>query len=258
MKIFPPSAYTPSPTPSKRSNVAGGLAAVVLSLGLVLSAGARVTQGFTDGDDRGPMATGWILDYRPGTQGFTREDDRIRGHHRAPITLLEYSDFTCGFCEKFFKETWPILFSEYVDTGKVRLVYRDFPRALSGPSVDTALAARCAGEQGQYWAMHDRLFSSSSKFSPAQLRQQAEDLRLDAKQFASCLEAAPYTQDIFQDRREAGLLGIRGTPHFILYVTDRPQEAVAIPGAFPYEVFKEEIDKLLQTASSPQASPESL
>ena len=223
MKISSPSTISYG-----RSNIAVGLAMTVLSLGLAFGAYAA--------------------------QGFTEEDDRVRGNPRAPLTLLEYSDFTCGYCEKFFEETWPILFSEYIDTGKVRLVYRDFPRAPSGASVDTALAARCAGEQGQYWAMHDRLFASSNKFSTAQLQQQAEALKLDTQQFASCFEGSRYTQDIFKDRMEGGQLGIRGTPHFILYATDNPQEAVAIPGAFPYEVFKEEIDKLLQTVSSPNVS----
>lgn len=222
----------PSRVAYGRSNVAAGLVMTIVSLGLAVGAYAA--------------------------QGFTEEDERVRGNPRAPLTLLEYSDFTCGYCEKFFEETWPILFSEYIDTGKVRLVYRDFPRAPSGPSVETALAARCAGEQGQYWAMHDRLFASSDKFSTAQLQQQAEALKLDVKQFASCFEGARYTKDIFQDRMEGGELGIRGTPHFILYATDDPQEAVAIPGAFPYEVFKEEIDKLLQTVSSPKVSSEPL
>ncbi len=227
MKISSSSAYT-----FDRSNIAAGLGIAALSLGLAI--GAYAAQGFTD------------------------EDDRVRGNPRAPLTLLEYSDFTCGYCEKFFQETWPILFSEYIDTGKVRLVYRDFPRSPSGPSVDTALAARCAGEQGQYWAMHDRLFASSSKFSAPQLQQQADALKLDARQFASCFEGSRYTQDIFKDRMEGGELGVRGTPHFILFATDNPREAVAIPGAFPYEVFKEEIDKLLQTVSSPNVSSEPL
>ncbi len=217
---------------SGRSNIAAGLAVAVLSLGLAMGAYAA--------------------------QGFTEEDDRVRGNPRAPLTLLEYSDFTCGFCEKFFEETWPILFSEYIDTGKMRLVYRDFPRALSGPSVDTALAARCAGEQGQYWAMHDRLFSSSDKFSTAELRQQADALQLDAKKFTSCFEASRYTTEIFKDRIEGGQLGARGTPYFILYATENPQEAVVLPGAMPYEMFKEEIDKLLQTVSSPKVSSEPL
>ncbi len=234
MNTSSPSAYRPSPTPSWRSKIVGWLTIAVLSLGLMFSAS-------TQADNM-----------------FTQEDDRVRGNPQASLTLLEYSDFTCGYCEKFFRETWPSLFSEYIDTGKMRLVYRDFPRAPSGPSVDTALAARCAGEQGQYWAMHDRLFSSRNNFSPTQLQQQAEELQIDARQFASCLEESRYTQDIFEDRRKGGQLGIRGTPHFILYVTDRPQEAIAIPGAFPYEVFKEEIDKLLQTVSSPKLSSEPL
>ena len=227
MKIFSPSAYT-----SGRTNITVGLAVTVLSLGLAIGAYAA--------------------------QGFTEEDDRVRGNPQASLTLLEYSDFTCGYCEKFFQETWPILFSEYIDTGKVRLVYRDFPRAPSGPSVDTALAARCAGEQGQYWAMHDRLFSSSDKFSPAELHQQADALQLDAKRFASCFEASRYTTEIFKDRIEGGQLGARGTPYFILYATENPQEAVVLPGAMPYEMFKEEIDKLLQAVSSPKAASESL
>lgn len=227
MNISSPRANT-----FRRSDIAAGLTLAVLSLGLAMGAYAA--------------------------SGFTEEDDRVRGNARAPLTLLEYSDFTCGYCEKFFEETWPILFSEYIDTGKMRLVYRDFPRALSGPSVDTALAARCAGEQGQYWAMHDRLFSSSDKFSPAELRQQADALKLDAKRFASCFEASRYTTDIFKDRIEGGQLGARGTPYFILYATENPQEAVVLPGAMPYEMFKEEIDKLLQTVSSPKVSSESL
>ena len=179
-----------------------------------------------------------------------KEDNRVRGDRHAAITLLEYSDFTCGYCEKFFQETWPLLFTDYVLTGKVRLVYRDYPRSVSGPSVETALAARCAGEQGQYWAMHDRLFSSGKKFSSADLRRHAEALQINLQQFNSCVDETRYTKDIYADRIAAEQFGIRGTPHFVLYVTDDPQEAVIIPGAFPYEVFKKEIDKLLETVSS--------
>ena len=126
-----------------------------------------------------------------------REDDRVRGDQQAPVTLLEYSDYTCGYCEKFFEETWPLLFSDYIQTGKVRLIYRDFPRAISGPSVDTALAARCAGEQGQYWSMHDRLFASHRQFSLDQLQKQAEDLRLNIQQFNKCSQEERYMEEIY-------------------------------------------------------------
>jgi len=185
-----------------------------------------------------------------------REDDRVRGDQQAPVTLLEYSDFTCGYCEKFFEETWPLLFSEYIQTGKLRLIYRDFPRAVSGPSVDTAMAARCAGEQGQYWSMHDRLFSSHRKFSPEQLQQQAEDLRLNVRQFSECVQAERYMESIYRDRMEGGNVGVRGTPHFILYLTHNPKAGpfLVLPGAFPFDAFQEQIEKLLKKASTQESS----
>ena len=185
-----------------------------------------------------------------------RKDDRIRGDQRAPVTLLEYSDYTCGYCEKFFEETWPLLYSDYIQTGKVRLIYRDFPRAISGPSVDTAMAARCAGEQGQYWSMHDRLFASQRKFSHDQLQKQAEDLRLNIQQFNECFQEERYMEAIYQDRMEGGSIGVRGTPHFILFLTHNPEAGpfLVIPGAFPYTTFEEQIENLLSKLSAPTNS----
>jgi len=185
-----------------------------------------------------------------------RKDDRIRGDQRAPVTLLEYSDYTCGYCEKFFEETWPLLYSDYIQTGKVRLIYRDFPRAISGPSMDTAMAARCAGEQGQYWSMHDRLFASHRKFSRDQLQKQAEDLRLNIQQFNKCFQEERYMESIYQDRMEGGSIGVRGTPHFILFLTHNPEAGpfLVIPGAFPYTTFEEQIENLLSKLSAPTNS----
>ena len=185
-----------------------------------------------------------------------RQDDRVRGNQQAPVTLLEYSDFTCGYCEKFFEETWPLLFSEYIQTGKLRLIYRDFPRSTSGPSIDTAMAARCAGEQGQYWSMHDQLFSSNRKFSSEQIQQQAEDLRLNVRQFSECVQAERYMDSIYRDRMEGGSIGVRGTPHFILFLTHNPKEGpfLVIPGAFPFDVFQENIEKLLAQAQTQKRS----
>src|SRR5215216_5067549 len=74
-----------------------------------------------------------------------RDGGPTRGDAAAPVTLIEYSDFTCGYCVKFFRDTWPRLHSKYVATGKVRFIYRDYPRANSGAGLDAAVAARCAG-----------------------------------------------------------------------------------------------------------------
>jgi protein-disulfide isomerase len=180
-------------------------------------------------------------------------DGRVRGEANAPVTLIEYSDFTCGYCLKFFKETWPRLQARYVDTGKVRFLYRDYPRADQGPGLDAAAAARCAGAQGKYWAMHDRLFAEGGRLDKVVYLRHATALGLDRAVFEQCVKDGRYTKSIFEDRQEANRWGFHGTPGFILMQTaGEPTEkepAIAIPGAFPFEMFAEEIDRLLASAS---------
>lgn len=182
-----------------------------------------------------------------------QEDDVVRGDPKAPITILEYSDFTCGFCEKFFHETFPQLLSQYIETGKVRFVYRDFPRSPGGPALHSSQAARCAGQQDAYWPMHDRLFNSGGQLSMDQLKGYAKELGLKGDQFAQCMDDNEFVTDIFKDRMEGGSLGIRGTPAFVLFPTNVPDNPnlILIPGAFPFETFKEQIDKLLNLQTPP-------
>jgi protein-disulfide isomerase len=182
-----------------------------------------------------------------GEDPLIRDDGRTRGTLQAPITLIEYSDFTCGFCMKFFRETWPRLQAKYVDTGKLRFLYRDYPRANRGPGLDAAIAARCAGEQGQYWSMHDRLFSTGGRLDQTAFERHAKAMGLAQTAFSKCLQEARYTKAIFQDREQGMSLGFRGTPGFVLLRTegDPKDPALVIPGALPYEVFEEEIDRLL-------------
>jgi protein-disulfide isomerase len=179
-----------------------------------------------------------------------RTDDRARGQANAPVTLIEYSDFTCGYCLKFFKETWPRIQARYVDTGKVRFLYRDYPRADQGPGVDAATAARCAGAQGKYWLMHDRLFAEGGRLGKDVYLKHAAAIGLDHASFEQCAKDGRYTTSIFQDRQEANQWGFHGTPGFILVRTNSDptdkEPAVAIPGAFPFEMFAEEIDRLLK------------
>jgi protein-disulfide isomerase len=177
------------------------------------------------------------------------DDDRMQGKPDAPLTLIEYSDFTCGYCLKFFKETLPKLQATYIDTGKIKFVYRDYPRADRGVGFEAAVAARCAGAQGRYWAMHDRLFGEGSRLDAGSLKTAAKSLGLDQAEFGKCFDERRHLESIFQDRREANRWGFHGTPGFILMQTAAgPTEqlpAVAIPGAFPFEAFAEEIDRML-------------
>ena len=131
-----------------------------------------------------------------------------------------------------------------------------FIKDMLNDSVDTAMAARCAGEQGQYWSMHDQLFRSHRKFSSDQLQKQAEDLRLNIQQFTECFQEERYMEAIYQDRMEGGRIGVRGTPHFILFLTHNPEAGpfLVIPGAFPYTSFQEQIEHLLVKSSKPNNS----
>ncbi|OLB55521.1 MAG: hypothetical protein E6K58_01505 [Nitrospirae bacterium] len=182
---------------------------------------------------------------------LARADDRVRGDPQAPVTLIEYSDFTCGFCLKFFRETWPRLRADYIETGKVRFLYRDFPRGFQGPGLDAAVAARCAGNQGRYWQMHDRLFGDDRRLGPADLQRHAQTIGLDLPLFSKCLEEAPHTDAIRRDREEGVRLGFVGTPGFVLLRTQGTgqQRPIAIPGAVPFKVFQEQIDRLLGAPS---------
>ena len=177
------------------------------------------------------------------------DDGRVQGKADAPLTLIEYSDYTCGYCMKFFKETLPKLQATYIETGKVRFVYRDYPRADRGVGVEAAVAARCAGAQGRYWAMHDRLFGEGRRLDSGSFKSAAKSLGLDQTEFGKCFDERRHLESIFQDRREANRWGFHGTPGFILMQTVAgPTEkvpAVAIPGAFPFEAFAEEIDRML-------------
>ena len=181
------------------------------------------------------------------------EDGRAQGKTDAPLTLIEYSDFTCGYCLKFFKETLPKLQATYIDTGKVRFVYRDYPRADRGVGVEAAVAARCAGAQGRYWAMHDRLFGEGGRLDSGSFKSAAKYMGLDQAEFGKCFDERRHLESIFQDRREANRWGFHGTPGFILMQTvEGPTEkipAVAIPGAFPFDAFAEEIDRMLSKVS---------
>ena len=190
----------------------------------------------------------------PLPERIWKEDGRVRGNPNAPVTLIEYSDFTCGFCVRFFRETWPRLNTKYVETGKLRFIYRDYPRDPQGPGMSGAVAARCAGDQNQYWEMHDRLFSSGVYTEIVMVH--AKQMGLDLKLFSKCLRDAHHLQDILNDKKDGILLGFGGTPGFILYRTDRAgqDKPIGLPGALPADVFEREIDRLLKQTEETKKS----
>jgi len=172
-----------------------------------------------------------------------------RGSAQAKVTLVEFSDYHCPFCQRYVRETWPPLDQEYVQTGKVRTVFKDLPLEVLHPlSFKAHEAAYCAGEQGQYWPMHDRLFASPPGGTEA-LVQQAQALGLQAAPFQSCLESGKYAAQIRASIAEGAAAGINATPTFLLGLTEPTSGKLTVVqvlrGAQPYATFKAAIDDLL-------------
>lgn len=171
------------------------------------------------------------------------------GKSDAPITLIEFSDYQCPFCQRFFQTTLPALRTEYIDRGKVRYVFRDFPIDQIHPHARKAAeAAHCAGEQGKYWEMHDVLFQNQPALEIDKLKAYARSLQLDATAFDACLEQNKYTAEVQKDYADGVTAGVRGTPGFFVGKTgsDDTIQGTLISGAQPLAVFRQAIEGLLR------------
>jgi protein-disulfide isomerase len=170
------------------------------------------------------------------------EEDPARGPADALVTIIEFSDFNCGYCGRWANETLNPLLEQYGD--RVRFVYRDFP-ILADTSVQAALGAQCAQDQGAFWEYHTLLFENQGKFTRDDLIGYAAQLELDTDEFTACLDDQRHMSRIAADYQEAQALGVRGTPAF--FINGRP-----ISGAQPLSVFERIIDEELaaQTGGS--------
>ena len=149
--------------------------------------------------------------------------------------------------------TWPEIEKNYVETGKVKYVFRDLPlESIHKLAFKAHEAANCAGEQGKYWEMHDRLYANQNKLRPDDLPQHAEALGLDMSAFNKCLSSDKYAGEIRADIAEADRAGIRGTPTFLLGRTgpdgSKVEAVTIIRGAQPYSQFQQAFDKMLASA----------
>jgi protein-disulfide isomerase len=165
-----------------------------------------------------------------------------KGSPEAKVTMVEFSDFLCPFCAQFAIWTLPKIEEEYVETGKVKLIFRNLP--IHGEvAARAAEAALCAHEQGQFWEYHDRLFADSlnrgrKAFTPENLVALAVELGLDGEGFELCLDSRRYSSAVEEDIAEGKRLGVQGTPTF--FINDRK-----IVGAQPYENFRRVIEEEL-------------
>ncbi len=157
----------------------------------------------------------------------------FKGTAKAPVTIVEFSDFHCPFCRRVLP-TLAQLEAKYGD--KIKLVFRDFPIESLHPGATKAHeAARCANEQGKFWAYHDKLFDSPPKSSPEMFRELAKEIGLNANGFETCVNSGKYQAAIKEDIAEGNRVGVTGTPAF--FINGR-----IISGAQPLEAFARIID----------------
>ncbi len=185
----------------------------------------------------------------PKDLALSIDKNPARGSERAKVTLVEFSDYHCPFCGRYFRETWPQLDKEYIQTGEVRYVFKDLPIESLHPTAFKAHeAAYCAGEQGKYWEMHDRLFADQKGGVDA-IPQHAEAIGLAAASFKECLDSGKHAARIRADIAEAATAGVSGTPTFMLGLTEpkngKLKVVQVVRGAQPYAAFKAAIDALL-------------
>lgn len=174
-----------------------------------------------------------------------------KGSETAPVMIEEFSDFQCTYCGKFSRETLPRLIETYVDTGKVRWVFRHF--AILGPgSKAAAEASACAGAQGQFWPYHDRLYAVQDRrgFNRETLLRIAQELHLDVADFTDCVETGRFSAQVQAETDAAVALGLQGTPGFII-------NGQSMAGALPFEWFQSVIEEVLAAAApaSPAGQP---
>ena len=173
------------------------------------------------------------------------DDDAFLGNANAPVTIVEFSDYQCPFCAKFWSQTLPSIKSQYIDTGKVRLIYRDFPLLQIHPeAMPAAQAAECAGKQGKYFEMHDKIFQGQTSLSNENYKKWASELGLNTASFNTCLDSGETAAEIQKDLQDGSAVGIQGTPGFIIGKTGGSSGRV-ISGAYPFASFQQIIDAAL-------------
>ncbi|NCN99486.1 disulfide bond formation protein DsbA [Candidatus Pacearchaeota archaeon CG_4_10_14_0_2_um_filter_35_33] len=192
------------------------------------------------------------LPSQPSQVEASADDDAFLGDENAPVEIIEFSDYQCPFCRKFWTETLPLIKSEYIDTGKVKFVYRDFPLTSIHPAAQPAAeAAECVREKGgdeAYFKMHDKIFQEgnildggdpikgpvqgTAQFGTTELKKWAKDIGYD---ISSCLDSGKFKSEVQKDLADATSAGGQGTPYFI--INGKP-----LSGAQPFSAFKQIID----------------
>ena len=166
------------------------------------------------------------------------------GDKDAKVVMVEFTDFQCPFCKRSFEQTWPQIKKDYVDSGKIKVVYRDLPLSFHPNAKPAALAARCAGDEDKYVEMHDSLFTNQDAWvnlgdPKEKFVEYAKEVGLNTGKFATCYDGKKYEKEVDADLALANEVGATGTPTFFI-------NGKQVVGAQPMSVFVQAIDEALQ------------
>lgn len=164
------------------------------------------------------------------------DDDPSIGPDNAPVTIIEFSDYQCPYCQAWYQQVYQQLLASYPN--QIHFVYRDLPLPMHPESVPAAEAADCAGEQGAYWKYHDALFNQQYGLDRTAYEHYASDLGLDMQSFKTCLDSQRYLSEVEADAADAARVGLNGTPSFVI-------NGRVLVGALPLADFKAVVDEEL-------------
>jgi protein-disulfide isomerase len=171
----------------------------------------------------------------------------VYGNHSAPVTIIEFGDFQCQFCDRFAKQTEPLINSTYLQTGKANLVFRHF--VTHGPdSLTGAMASQCANDQGKFWSFYKTLYDNQGEENSGWAN--ADNMKkfaagisgIDAQKFNTCIDSQKYKGFVENDTKFATTSGFQGTPTFIIQNSDGSNREVLL-GAYPFPSFQSIIGK---------------
>jgi len=182
----------------------------------------------------------------PATAKVTNLKGFALGSADAPLTMIEYTDLQCPFCRQYATVTFEEIRKNWIDTGKLRYISRDFPLDFHPLAMPAARAARCAGEQGKFWELRMVLMRNANLLSADYITRTAADLKLDMKAFAACSASTKFDAEINAELQEGTRIGVSGTPTFVIGRTnDTAIEGPMVVGAFPYPQFDAKLKSLL-------------
>ena len=185
---------------------------------------------------------------KPTIASFYDNASPILGDLNAPLTMIEFGDYQCTFCKKFFHETEESIITDYVKTGKVKILFKDFI-VVNEDSVNAAIATHCANDQKMFWQYHSILYNNwdgegTGWASSEQLHQFASTLGLDMNEFSECMSQSKWKDLVLSSHADGRALGVDATPTF--FIIDQNNEALKITGSQHYDVFQDVFDSLLE------------